>query len=181
LGQIGSLQAVEALISALKDKNSRVRGGAAVALGKIRSSEALEVLIKALHDEEINVRWSAATALGKIGNLQAIEALIKALHEEDETFIKQGLISSLDEIANPTAAEALIKALNDKASQVKTQAAQTLGKIGTLETLEKLIQLPEIDICDPDIFLLARTLTVRFSKEKLPFIPVYPELVAHKQ
>ncbi len=131
----------------------------------------------------MNVRLSAAIALGKIGNLQAVEALIKALHEEDETFVKQGLISSLDEIANLTAGEALIKALNDKAGQVKTQAAQTLGKIGTLETLEKLIQLPEIDICDPDIFLLARTLAVRasLSKERLPFIPVYPELVAHKQ
>jgi HEAT repeat protein/phage terminase Nu1 subunit (DNA packaging protein) len=181
LGQIGSLQAVEALISALKDKNSSVRGGAAVALGKIRSSKALEALIKALNDREMNVRWSAAIALGKIGNLQAAEALIKALNEEDEIFVKQGLISSLDEIANPKAVEALIKALNDKAGQVKTQAAQTLGKIGTLETLEKLIQLAEIDIYDPDIFLSARTLAVRFRKEKLPFIPVYPELVAHKQ
>jgi len=183
LGQIGSLQAeaVEALISALSDKNNRVRGIAAVALGKIRSSEALEVLIKALNDGEMNVRRSAATALGKIGNLQAVEALIKALNEEDETFVKQGLISSLDEIADPKAVEALIKALNDKAGQVRTQAARTLGKIGTLETLEKLVQLPEIDICDPDVFLLARTLAIRFSKEKLPFIPVYPELVAHKQ
>jgi HEAT repeat protein len=87
----------------------------------------------------------------------------------------------LDEIANPKAVEALIKALNDKAGQVRSQAARTLGKIGTLETLEKLIQLPEIDICDPDIFLLVRILAVRFSKERVPFIPVYPELVAHKQ
>ena len=181
LGQIGSLQAVDALISALSDKDNRVRGIAAVALGKIRSSEALEALIKALNDGEMNVRWSAAIALGKISNLQSIEALIKALNEEDEIFVKQGLISSLDEIANPKAVEALIKALNDKAGQVRSQAARTLGKIGTLETLEKLIQLPEIDICDPDIFLLARTLAIRFSKEKLPFIPVYPELVAHKQ
>jgi hypothetical protein len=63
---------------------------------------------------------------------------------------------------------------------VRRQAALALGKIDTSKTLEKLIKLPELDVYDPDIFPIARTLAVRFSKEKLPFIPVYPELVASK-
>ena len=41
----------------------------------------------------------------------------------------------------------------------------------------ELIENPEIDIYHPDIFVSARKLAVRFSKEGVPFIPVYPELV----
>jgi len=43
--------------------------------------------------------------------------------------------------------------------------------------LTKLIKFLDINIYDDDIFPLARTLAVRFSKENLPFIPVYPKLV----
>jgi hypothetical protein len=58
-----------------------------------------------------------------------------------------------------------------------------LGKFGNPQTWENLIQMTEIEICDPYIFRLARMLRVRasLSKEKRLFIPVYPELVAHKQ
>jgi HEAT repeat protein len=60
---------------------------------------------------------------------------------------------------------------------VRWKAAQALGKIGNAETLKKLIKFLDINIYDDDIFPLARTLAIRFSKENLPFIPVYPKLV----
>lgn len=94
--------------------------------------------------------------MGEISNLQAVELLTQAV-------------------------ELLTTVLNDDDSFVRLEAAKALSLIGTKETVAKLIQLPEIDIHRPHIFVLARTLAVRFSKEKLPFIPVYPELVAHKQ
>jgi hypothetical protein len=65
--------------------------------------------------------------------------------------------------------------LSDENSDVRWYAALALEKTGTLGTLEELIRLPEIDIYEPNIFRLARKLAVRFSKEKPPFIPVYPE------
>jgi HEAT repeat protein len=83
----------------------------------------------------------------------------------------------LAEIGNAQGEDVLIDALNDSDSFFTESVAKVLGKISTSETLAKLIQLPELDIYDPAIFSLARTLAVRFSKEKLPFIPVYPELV----
>ncbi|WP_167407656.1 hypothetical protein [Nostoc flagelliforme] len=52
-----------------------------------------------------------------------------------------------------------------------------LGNIGNAEALNKIIHLSEIDIYEAKIFTLARTLAVRFSKQKKPFIPVYPKLV----
>jgi hypothetical protein len=63
---------------------------------------------------------------------------------------------------------------------VRWQAAEALGKIGNAETLENLIKFWAIDIYQRDIFLLARKLAVRFSKEKQLFIPVYPKFVRFK-
>jgi HEAT repeat protein len=117
---------------------------------------AVEAVIIAVKDKDSSARREATTALGKISNLQALEVLTQAV-------------------------EVLTTVLNDDDSFVRLNATKALSLIGTKETLAKLIQLPEIDICRPDIFSLARTLAVRFSKERLPFIPVYPELVAHKQ
>jgi len=211
LGEIGNSQAVEALITALNHLDADVREQAALALGEIGNPQAVEALIPALNDSDSGVRWWAAYALGEIGNQPTLEALITALNHSDSDVRRwaayalskidnqptlEALIPALNhldsderkwaayalgEIDNQPAVEALIPALNHLDSDVRGQAAEVLGKIGTSEVLKKLIQLPEINICDPDILTLVRTLAVRFSKENLPFIPVYPELVAHKQ
>jgi HEAT repeat protein len=88
---------------------------------------------------------------------------------------------ALAKMGDAQGVELLIAALNDSDGDLREQAATALGEIGNAQTLKKLIESLEIDIYRNDIFPLARTLAVRFSKEKLPFIPVYPELVAHKQ
>jgi HEAT repeat protein len=58
----------------------------------------------------------------------------------------------LAEIGNAQGEDVLIDALNDSDSSFTESLAEVLGKISTSETLAKLIQLPEIDIYDPDIF-----------------------------
>jgi HEAT repeat protein len=122
----------------------------------------------------------AAQALGQIGNTQAVEALIAALSDSDSDVTGVAAVA-LGKMGNAQAVEALIAAFNHSYSFVRRQAAVALGNIGTSKTLAKLLQRSEIDIFRYDIFPLVRTLAVRFSKEKLLFIPVYPELVAHKQ
>ena len=211
LGEIGSLQAIEPLIAALNDKNSNVRLLAADALGRISNPQAVEALVTALNHEDSKVRWKAAEALSEIGSFQAIEALRARLNDEDSLVRWQAagalarmgnpqavevLIALLNDensmvrwlaaealgwMGNPQAVQVLIAVLNDKDNYIRAQAAKALSGIGTSETLEKLLQLPEIDIYQADIFTLARMLVIRFSKERRPFIPVYPQLVAHKQ
>jgi hypothetical protein len=207
LGEIGNSKTVSLLIRALDDEDNFVRGTVVEALGKSGNPQALAALTKALKHEDLQevkalirvlkdeysyVRMLVEKALADIGNphlaevsdevgkLQAVVALIKALDHE-YSFVREKAVEALAKIDDPQAVAALIKALNQKHSHVRLRVANSLAKIGTSETLEQLIQLPEIDIYRADIFLLARTLAVRFSKEKLPFIPVYPELVAHKQ
>jgi HEAT repeat protein/phage terminase Nu1 subunit (DNA packaging protein) len=184
LRQVDTPTAVTALISALKDQDedSHVREGAAVALGEIGNPQAVAALNSVLNDENNGVKWSAAVALGQISNFHVVEVLIPALNYW-KPFFSWGVIEVLAKIGNPQAVAALISIVSQEESTDKWKAAEALGQIGTSDTLEKLIQFPEIKIFDPDIFRLARTLVVRASlnKERLPFIPVYPELVAHKQ
>jgi HEAT repeat protein len=180
LGKIGNSQAVEPLISALNNEDYDVRREAVLALVKIGSSQAVEPLISALNHTDLMVGLLAARALGRIGNPQAVEALISALNHENSS-VRWEAAEALGRVDHLQAMEALIGTLNHSDSGVRWRIASALAQIGNLETLVKLIQLPEIDIYHPPIFVLARTLAVRFSKERLPFIPVYPELVAHKQ
>ena len=175
LGQT-NIQMIEKLRQALKHEDEYVRRNAAVALGNIGNSQALEALIAALKDENEYVRLYAAEALGNIGNSQAMEALIAALKHEDWP-VRWKAAEALGKIGNSQAVEALIAALKDENEDVRCNAAEALGKIDSSETLEKLIENPEIDIYDFYIFVSARKLAVRFSKEGVPFIPVYPELL----
>jgi len=180
-----------------------------VAIGQVNSQIFRRLQTDRSHSD-INVRNQAALVLGKVGGSQAAAELINDLIESDTSFSFSALAGlteietgSLDEIKTGSleavpgfiksimnyssgrfhrSQEAeLINALHDLDRQDRWHAAGALREIGTKETLAKLIQLPEIDIRDPVIFPLARTLAVRFSKEKVSFIPVYPELVAHKQ
>ncbi|MEW6496650.1 MAG: HEAT repeat domain-containing protein [Cyanobacteriota bacterium] len=180
-GQIGSRRAVEVLIAASKDEDCLVRCQVVEALGKIGSPQVEDTLVNALDDNDSSIRRQAVLALGRMGNPQALEVLVAALRENSFIRLKAAVV--LSRIGNSQAEGVLIAALNDEESIVRRDAAEVLSQIGTLEVLEKLIQLPEIDIHRPDIFSLARTLAIRasLSKENLAFIPVYPELVAHKQ
>jgi len=60
---VGEVYSADSLISALKDENSDVRGGAAEALGDIKDPQAVEPLIAALKDEDWTVQDSVAEAL----------------------------------------------------------------------------------------------------------------------
>jgi HEAT repeat protein len=180
LAQMGYEQGFDVLISALNGNNGDFIE-AVWALGNIRTSQVVTALISTLnHKEHDFFRRLVVHALGETGSPQAVTTLISTLNDKNWS-VRESAAEALGKVGNPQAVAALICALNREDSGVRRKVAEALIKIGTSETLGKLIQLPEIDIYDSDIFLLARTLAVRFSKGKQPFIPVDPELVAHKQ
>ena len=176
LVKIDNPQAVDALIAALKDNNEFVRSKVAAAIANIGNPQVVDALFAAFNYEDEYLRKNAVAALGKIDNPQAVDVLLVALKDKDE-FARSKAAKSLGKIGNSQAVPALIDALKDEDKYVRRNAAEALGKIDSSETLAKLIQNPEIDIYPPDIFVSARKLAVRFSKEGLPFIPVYPELL----
>jgi len=98
LRTIGSDDAFNAIIEALKFPYDYVRTCAAAALGSIGSNQAVEPLIKALKDQDSQVRCNAALALGSIGSNQAVEPLIMALNDE-RSEVRSDALDSLRKIS----------------------------------------------------------------------------------
>jgi parallel beta-helix repeat protein len=129
--------AVDPLIQALQDKDYRVRSGAAYALGGTEDQRAVMPLIRALSDEEGSVRSDAAEALSKIKDERAVEPLILALKDE-EWNVRFWAENFLGRIKDKRAVEPLIKALQDNESIIREYAAKSLGEIGDSRAVDAL-------------------------------------------
>jgi HEAT repeat protein len=126
---------VPLLVTALKDRNAEVRRYAAGALGQVGpgARSAVAPLLAALKDADGGVRQSAARALGKMGpdaKERVQRALVEALGDDDPDVrgaAAEGLASlPLDAGDVP----ALLKLLKNADSEVRAQAARSLGKVG---------------------------------------------------
>ena len=178
------LQVFELLKYKLYSDELPIRLVVASALGQMGEVQIVEEFISALSHEDIGIRNRAVfdllmqptnETLSYI-KPQAVQELMSALKHED-LLVRQAAALALLKIRDRQTIPALIYALNDEDGLVTRSALEALAQIGTSDILEKLIENPEIDIYRPDIFLLARKLTVRYRNEGLPFIPIYHELV----
>lgn len=132
--------AVPYCMSALNDKNTVVRHGAALSLAKIGDARAVEPLTLALRDESAGMRKLAASALGQIGDRRAVSALKVALDDNDK-WVRSEAATALGKVADPAALEALIEALRDSDKAVCVNAAVALGQIGDPVAIEPLMDL----------------------------------------
>jgi HEAT repeat protein len=139
LGRIGDSYAVEPLIAALHDVDSGVRSGAVDALGIIGDPAAAEPLITTLHDPNLGVSWHAAEALGKIRDPNTLELLLMTLRDQGfwVSQCAKDVLIKIGELAVPS----LIVALHDSNSDVRSRAAEALGKIGDPRAVEPLIAI----------------------------------------
>lgn len=161
LCNIGS-QAVEPLITMLKEENIRARRRAAWCLGSIGDVHAAEPLIEALKD--MSIAKEAGDALGRISDPGAVEPLLKALLKEKNKhnrwiissalfhcgwrpgksdadaayWIAQKQCERCVEIGAP-AVERLISVLKDRNDRTRVSAARTLGKIGDSRAVKPLV------------------------------------------
>ena len=178
LGKLGNDQAIQPLISALQHSNYYVRRRAAEALGKIKigNDQAIQSLISALQDSDYGVRMSAVEALGKIGNDQVIQPLITAFQDCDYG-VRMSAVEALGKIGNEQVIELFVSALQDFDYRVRNNVESALKKIDSQQLLKEFIYNWHINIYDKNIFPTARKLAVRYSRQSLKFIPVYPHLV----
>ena len=114
LGKIGSPQAEEALIRALRDEKTQdyVARGITRSLAEIGSEQAELALIEVVRDKEIDrfIRGPAADALNRFHTDRSIEALIKALDDEEE-FVRNFAGGALAKIGSLKTMNALLIAL----------------------------------------------------------------------
>jgi HEAT repeat protein len=126
-------KAVPALMEALKDTDSSVRGAAASALGNIPGDMrvAVPALAGALQDKDRSVREAAALSLGRLGQSPelAVPVLVGMLNRDDNRESARDALIKLGPAARP-AVPALIDMLNVEDPNLRSNAAQVLGAIG---------------------------------------------------
>lgn len=135
LGQIGDADAVSGLIRALLyDHDRATRGAAADALGRIGEPAAqtlVDMIVSAAEAEDEETRGRATWVLGHIsGN---ITASLYGLVSHPSAAVRAAVMNAIAPLAqsqfNPRARIILTESLNDSASEVRTAAATTLGRL----------------------------------------------------
>jgi len=139
-------EAVDPLISFLKEEDSFILLKVITALGNIKDSRAIEPLIGVLKDKDSAVRESAVVALKKFGEI-AVEPLISALQAKDLE-VRRNVIKILGQIKDPRAVEPLIVALKDEDSKVRENIVKAIKEIGkaAVDILVKTLQSEDFDI-----------------------------------
>ena len=121
-------RAVEGLILALNNKNTRVRSGAAYALGQIQDPSSVPALIKALADQELTVRLQATRALGNIRDVRAVDPLILALNRRG--WEREDVARSLGKIGSRRSIDALMAAVKHGPQFLREAAVDAVIRIG---------------------------------------------------
>jgi HEAT repeat protein len=131
----GGRAGLPALSKALKDDDLTVRRAAVWSLMCIghKAGPATPALTAALADDDAEVRRHAAAALGDIepSAVNAVPSLIRVLKEDQTGATRQFAANALGKIGRVTqAVPALVQALTDPDINVRTAAAEALGKFG---------------------------------------------------
>ncbi|MEW5953614.1 MAG: HEAT repeat domain-containing protein [Bacillota bacterium] len=168
LGGFGK-EAVEPLITLLKDKEINNQGIICAALGYTGVKEAIDPLITALGDEDKIISWRAATALVEIGEA-AVQPLIRTISNNNKSdYVRILSIHSLGKMGDKRALELLEKLIdNDSSEEIRKVAVTVLERMGQ----DKAPLLTESQIAiDKDIFVLSvgseRSFSVSLSDDIL--------------
>ena len=144
LGTIGTERAKSALLSALRQPDSRVRTAVLEVLGKYAKDPGVySALVNALHDDSsYAVEAAAAEGLGKSGLAEAFDVLEAEVLTKPEIHVMQATLSGLVATKNPKAVEILLAQ-----AQPGVPERIRLSALAGLESLKEVVtpsQVPEL-------------------------------------
>jgi HEAT repeat protein len=119
----------------------------------LRSAWASRLAIPALRDKNLIVRASAAASVVFAPKAEASAALIPLLNDKDE-FVRRESAYALGDVQDRSATAPLTRLLqDDKIIEVKTAAANALGKIGDVSAISALLTILKTRPREDDEFL----------------------------
>lgn len=146
LSEMGPV-AVDALIAVLDNPDPYVRGRAIESLSQIGDTRAVEAIKGKLNDPSKLVQVEAAAALHKMGVMNPTDTIIGALSDPDVITRRSAAKAASEIIKNPPLGP-LLKAVNDEDPEVRDYAVQALGKTGSPEAVQPLINIMKSDVVD---------------------------------
>ena len=143
-----STAAVDAIVTALSDRDHNVRACAASALGDMKSVAAVPALVAALNDADKSVRRTSAIALGKIGNRDAVKPLMKLIGDE-AVEVRLAAQEALTALGEPFDAAPLISIIKSKQTNEFQNAIWFVRRNAGKDSVRILIQC--LDTTDPSV------------------------------
>jgi len=150
LGYLGDPRAVEVLIAALAHADPEVRVQGANGLARITDERAPAPLLAAAGDPDARVREAALQALFNYPDADRRPALIRALADPEPAVRSMALVGIEQFVGNTydlrrleDAIEPLIACLDDQDTELRTQAAGMLGRLGDFRAVEPLCRCLE--------------------------------------
>ncbi len=150
LGQIGSAEAVPALLELNLAAPPETQEFVAEALGKIGGSEALGALKEMLHAFQPAVRAAAVEGLARAADPTSSHALLVALHDGDSDVVWRALYA-IEKVDFPEAQNVVIPFLDNESAVVRAYAARTLGKKKSKNAVGPLLK--KLDDRDPAVVI----------------------------
>jgi len=169
LARESSADAIQLLITGLKDTEAEVREVAAKALGRVRDPKAIAALIDALRDPASAVREATVASLRQIGDLDAVDALVNCLKDpqggvrwqvaktlerfgwqprtDQEKLLRAIALGDYFHAAQlgEMAIDALVKCLNDETCRNRRGIIEAMGYIGGERVIHVLLRALESD------------------------------------
>lgn len=155
LGEVGTAEAQEALLSARGQSDSRVRTAAITALGSLSKQPAVfDALTNALHnDPSYAVEAAAALAIGESGDARAFDVLQTEAARGQEVHVMQAALAGLAATKDSRSAAILLaQAKPGVPERVRVSALQALVNVndaGMQEHRAELIQIAGAALRDP--------------------------------
>ncbi len=125
--QSGADSSIHEQLTALTDRDWRVRVSAIRTLERWGTRAPMAVLVQALEDEDSTVRAAAVHALGMLGEQAPLEHLVSALQDSD-WHVRETAVLALGGLGSRVPEKSLVLALKDSDSMVREAAQLVLHK-----------------------------------------------------
>ena len=143
LGRLGTVEAIPALVSRMRDPHEdarTVKQAAAEALGRMQAVEAIPSLLEELSQPDDWASPRLAEALLGFGET-AVPALIDSLGNEESTNARVWAAQILGRLKVGRSSVALIERLRDRSEQVRISVTEALGQLADRRAIPDLTQM----------------------------------------